>query len=218
MDSNCPVTRESNRYCCSVFRKSKKLAHAKCFSAQRSKPVSLAKAEKGVGAEAGSVHLICRIKNTGNGPAFRVTLWLLEYGGISGGAFDYEHYIAPLGPGERYEGPEPVEPHGDRLYRSASVSLGGAVPKKVNGENEMPFHVLLRWEAMFWTVGESYVEEHFGEDEEPRGNLFKREWARRKPRPAPAPHFKTRRPRIKRVYVWERAWRTLRGYDRKGRR
>jgi hypothetical protein len=139
-----------------------------------------------------AVHLICGIKNTGNGPAFRVTLWLLEYGGISGGAFDTEHYIAPLGPGEHYRGPIPVGDYDDRLFRSASISLGGAEPKKEEGENEMPFRMLLRWEAMFWTVGESYVEEHI--------------------RP------KTKRPRIKVVYPWERAWRTLRGYNWKGRR
>lgn len=132
--------------------------------------------------------LVCGVKNTGNGPAYRVTLWLLEYGHLTD-LLDAEHYVAPLGPGEHYKGPHVLE-NDDRPFVSAEMSLGGREPAKRDDDS---FRMLLRWEAMFWTYGESYVEEHYGSD-------------------------KTKRPRVKVVYPWERIWRKCRGYDWTGRR
>jgi hypothetical protein len=53
------------------------------------------------------------------------------------------------------------------------------------------FRVLLSWDALLWTCGEAYVEEHYGED--------------------------ARRPRVKLVYPWLRLWRKLVHYDIRGR-
>lgn len=95
----------------------------------------------------GSVKLVCGVKNTGNGPAYRVTLWLLEYGHLTD-LLDAEHYVAPLGPGEHYKGPHVLE-NDDRPFVSAEMSLGGREPAKRDDDS---FRMLLRWEAMFWTL------------------------------------------------------------------
>jgi hypothetical protein len=138
------------------------------------------------------VKLRCGIKNTGNGPAFEVKVWLLEYGRLPD-LRDFEHYVAPLGPGEHYVGPAEnylgsgIGGNYDRPFVSADMSLDGREPK------DESFRLLLTWKAMFFTYGESYVEEHFGND-------------------------KTKRPRIHIVYPWECIWRRMSRYDRTGRR
>lgn len=109
------------------------------------------------------------VKNVGNGYSPEVKIWLLEYGEVS----DFtkpDHYIAPMGPHETLK------------FESADIIANG----KVTGDK---YRVLLRWKALLWTIGETYLEEHFGDDDE------------------------TERQRIKLVYPWGRLWRSIRKYN-----
>jgi hypothetical protein len=122
-----------------------------------------------------TVKLRSRVRNAGRGQAFEVYIWLLEYGGIQ----NLEHskgYIGALSPSTE------LEPR----YESGAISLAANVP------SDNRFRVLLTWKALFWTCGEAYVEEHYGE---------------------PAS-----RPRVKLVYPWTRVWRAITRYDIRGRK
>jgi hypothetical protein len=123
----------------------------------------------------GNLKLKCGVKNVRNGYSSEVKIWLLEYGEISEFP-NPDHYIAPMGPHEKL----------DPKFESEEIKLDG---QKTTGYK---FRVLLKWKALFGTVGETYVEEHFGKD-------------------------KTNRTRTRAVYFPERIWRTIWRYDWKGR-
>jgi hypothetical protein len=122
--------------------------------------------------EDGGVTVTSRVRNAGRGQAFEVKLCLLEYGRVP----DLEHSEGYLGP---------LAPSQEITYKSARIGLEGRTPQDTS------FRVLLTWNALLWTYGESYVEERYGEQ--------------------------PRRPRIKVVYPWNRLWRRITGYNRTGR-
>jgi hypothetical protein len=63
------------------------------------------------------VRLRCGVKNSGNGPAFRVNVWLLEYGRIRKLPHS-QHCIGPLGAREHYVGRTDADGKTDPLFTS----------------------------------------------------------------------------------------------------